>query len=488
MSEDSDTRKERLLYLALAEFSDACDVPKLTPACPFYQLQPDGSPICGEECKDILSDELSHVVQPDTLTLGGDLAAVQGPRRSRPRPRRRPAEGQIAYDARQVYLTECDRDVKSWGMTSLIKGLQYQLAWMSIDPDDPPSLLRVNEICDELANRGVDSGIVIRQGLFAYVTSSILWHIRNALAKGADDLGWVALIREIAPDFEEIASDPDRGLEQALDVLRPYLTRWVVFAEIEDLMEHRVRMSVDELREYQLPDRDFDAVWLVERFTDTYLEDWGRRSLQREWRYIHSQCASPCPPANMRERTVELEPLAMLLAEVGASHVEALDRPSDADESEDLLNEGLLHVGQFFPIAVEALKRGDRAEAASIYQMLYDVRPDDQQVANNLGFCILPDEPERAAGYLEEAIEMTKAPSLLAMTYLNLALSHYVLGDIARAREALQNARSNPMDDFAGCMWDLASVVDGDWRLSDIHGALTVYADTLEELIDAAGP
>ncbi|MEB4208757.1 hypothetical protein [Mycobacterium sp. 94-17] len=481
---EPEIRKEQLLYRALADFSDACDVPNLTPSCPFYQLQPDGSPICGEECKDILSDDLSHAVQPNTLTLGGDLAAIQGPRR--PRPRRVPAVGRIAFDARQFYLTERDRDVNSWGMTSLIKGLQFQLAYMSVDPNDPPDMERVNEIYDELRNRGIDAVAVTRQGLFRHITTSVLWHIHNVLAKGEDELGWINLIRDVTPNFDETGSDVEDGLERAVDTIRPHLTTWVLFADIEDLIEHRLTVSAEELERLYaegLPPRDFDAVWLVERFTETYLDDWSRRSLQREWRYIHSQCASPCPPANMRERSVEVKALALLLAEVGARHVEGQD--ADTDDAGGDGPAGLLHVGQFLPLAVEALERGDRAEAVSIFKMLYEIRPDDREVTNNLGFCILPEQPEEAAGYLTTAIQTTTSKPLLAMAYLNLSLARYILGDISGAREALASSREHPTDGLFCWMWDLAGIANDEWHLVNYTDGLSEYSDALQELLDA---
>ncbi|OBI00566.1 hypothetical protein A5678_19000 [Mycobacterium sp. E2733] len=372
-------------------------------------------------------------------------------------------------------------------MTSLIKGLQFQLAWMSVDPNDPPRMERFNEICDELRIRGIDPVAVTRQGLFRHITTSVLWHIHNVLAKGSDELGWINLIRAVAPDFDESASDAEDGLERAVDTIRPHLTAWVLFADIEDLIEHRLTMPVDELERLYaegLPPRDFDAVWLVERFTATYLDDWSRRSLQREWRYIHSQCASPCPPANMRERSVDVKALAMLLAEVGARHVEGHDADIDDDSGGDG-PAGLLHVGQFLPLAVEALERGDRAEAVSIFKMLYEIRPDDREVTNNLGFCILPEQPEEAAGYLATAIETTSSKPLLAMAYLNLSLARYILGDISGAREALDSARENPTDGLFCWMWDLAGIANGEWHLVYFNDGLSEYSDALQELLDA---
>lgn len=477
-----DKRKEQLLYRALAEFSDACDVPALQPACPFYQLQPHGQPICGEECKDILSDDLSHALPPETLSLGGDLAAVRG--HTRPRPRREPSDDQVAFDARQIYLTERDREVSSWGMTALINGLKYQTAWMSFAEDDPPSIDRVEAIAAELRRRGVDPMLVIRQGLFHDIFSSIAWHMRNALPVGSDDLGWVELVRGLTSDFDEIASQAGTDLERVLTLAGDCVTAWILFASLEDLVDHRVRESADELTRHskgQLPPRDHDSVWLVERFTSTYVENWSPKSLRREWRYIHSQHAGPCAPAHMRERVVALRPIAVLLAEIGSRHIEGHETETGHAPA------GLIKVDQFLPLAVDALRRGDRAEATSIYRTVYAIRSDDREVANNLGFCLLPDSPSEAAEYFEQSIKMASAPGpLAAMTQLNLALARLITGDIEAASQSLRSARENRMADFSGYMWDLDEFCRGRWKMSHIRGDLSEYAGLLEEIVEGA--
>jgi len=481
----SNSPRERLLYRALADFSDACDVPALTPSCPFYQQMGDGTPVCGEECKDILGDELSHAATPSSsVTLAGEFAVVRGIRR--PRPRRGRTGAQLPFDARQIYLTERDRDISGWGMTALINGLRLQLGWMTLDADEMPSIAKVEEICGELKKRGTDPEQVIRQGLFGHVTSAVVWHIRNTLLTGEDDdLGWMALIRQIKPD--DAYRKPDDGgqpdFDSVIHAVSPLLTAWALYADLEDVLEHRVRHTAKELLQFgdDLPERDHDAVWLVDRFTATYLEGWSRRSLQREWRYIHSQRAGLCAPASMRERAVDVNVLAQVLAEVGAEHLEGREQQSNDEAS------GLIRVEQFYPLAVDALERGDRSEAVSIYRMMRKVRPRDRQVNNNLGFCLLPDEPVEAAELFESAIQTSVPGPLMAMTYLNLALARLRSGDAVRAREALQYGRENDSTEFTGYMWDLAKIADGLWVLAHIHGSLDTYAEQLEDLVEAEG-
>jgi hypothetical protein len=474
-----DTRKDQLLYRALADFSDACDIPDLTPTCPFYQLQADDSPICGEECKDILSDDLSPSAMPQALTLGGDLVALRG---RRPRPRRGPPEDLAAFDARQIYLSERDREVSTWGLTSLVNGLKHQYAWMKQDDSDPHNIRRANAIAEELERRGVNPAVVVRHGLFRHITSAVIWHIRNALPNGGDELGWIDLVRQAADNFDDLAANADAELGNIVDSVYPYLRAWIYSAPLEDLLEHRVTFSAKDLTAMsaELPDRDLDAVWLVDRFTTTYIEAWNLRSLQREWRYIHSQFPGPCPPANMRERHVPLNTLALRLAEIGVRRLETEDMEAVG------ASQGLLRIDQFFPLAVEALKRGERAEAESIYRMLLKVRPDDREVANNLGFCVIPEHPAESVSLFETAIENSEPGLLLAMTYLNLALAHYQLGNVTEARKALIGAREHPLEGFSGYMWDLDRLSEGPWTAAEIDGDLAEYADKLEDMLDSS--
>ncbi len=478
---DPKSKKSRLLHRALLEFSDACDIPELTPSCPFYQLLPDGSPVCAEECKDILEGELLSSEQHDVLSLGGEFAAR--PKR-RLRSRRQHVDHQVAFDARQIYLTERARDVSAWSMTSLINGLKIQYAWMAIEDGDAPDYQFASRIATELSSRGVPPDLVIRQGLYRHITSSIVWHLRNSLRRGFDELGWINLAREVTPDFSEDVGGEDSALERVVFFVNPYLTRWILFAPLDDLVNHRFDGTADDNKRLgdTLPERDHDVVWLVDRFTSTYLKQWRRRSLQREWRYMHSQNDGCCPAGYMHERSIDLSALAGVLAEIGASQIEHKDQEPGGNSTGRLIR-----IEQFFPLAVKALGAGDRAEAASIFRMIAKVRPDDREVMNNLGFCILPEEPAEAEALFTSALEDPSSELPIAMTYANLAIARFLSGDRAGALESLELARTHcAEEDRTFYMWDIASVRSGNWTMVEIDSDLREYIGELTECIEAA--
>ena len=46
--------------------------------------------------------------------------------------------------------------------------------------------------------------------------------------------------------------------------------------------------------------------WLIDRFTETYLDRWDTESLCREWSFIHGQIAPPCSPFELKSREVKV--------------------------------------------------------------------------------------------------------------------------------------------------------------------------------------
>lgn len=476
--ESPEAKKSRLLYRALAQYSNACEAPELTPSCPFYTLGRDGVPVCAEECKDILSDELAPVLMPDALDLGGGLQAIP-----RARPRRPPAEDRRPFDAKAIYLHEKSRDIETWSMTSLLVGLKQQFAWHKADQDDPVDPARVELIKSELARRNIDFETTVRYGLSSAISASILFLVLDVLFDHADDdLGWVSLIREVDPSFGEADDTGARAI--SMEPLG-HIRAWIASAPLEDVMDHRVRQTAEELTRLrqegagQTPDGD--ALWLVDRFTETYISRWSQSSWQREWRYQHSQRPGCCPAGMMRDRTVDVNEIAQHLAEVGAKHAgneEHLDEPTR-----------LIDPGQFVPLAAEALGRGDREEAVSIFRMLERIRPGDSDVTNNLGFCLLPDARKEAIECFERTLQRPP-PRLASMTWLNLAIAQFLCGDVEAAAKSLAAAKAElpnlpPPKEFQGWMWDLEKLVHGIWELVEVE-ELSNYADRLADLIDAS--
>ncbi|WP_139333092.1 tetratricopeptide repeat protein [Mycobacterium sp. SP-6446] len=448
-SEPWEQKKDRLFYVALAAMSDACNAPELTPTCPFYVIH-DGRPVCAEECRDILAENLPPTELPATLSLGADLQAIP-----RPRPRRGPAEDAIPFDARQVYLREQSRPVDSWSVTSLLVGLKVEFSRAG-HPLEPPNLERVLEIQDALEHRGIDFDKVLRHGIGPNILAGILRRVDKASADNDAYHGWLVLIQETGPEC---------------------LIAWLHSAPVADLLGHRLNQSTDELQAKvaDIPKhRDADTVWLVERFTETFVDRWTAGSWRQEYRYMHLERKGCCLPGVMRERVVDEQQIAGYLAEVGCRHIDGHDDASHRPISVD----------EFTSIALHNINRGKRSDAAAMYRSIGLARPDDGRVANNLGFCLLPDDPEEARRCFESALASPHPAAPAEMTRLNLALAHYLCGDTDAAAKAVEDARSSPPEACSAHLWDLEAVFEGEWKTVRVTELMN-YADALERFISS---
>ncbi|WP_157122263.1 tetratricopeptide repeat protein [Nocardia violaceofusca] len=441
--------------------------------------------MCAEECKDILGDELAAtirhndevlLVRDEALDLGSDLRAFR-----RPRPRRGPQENAKPFDAREVYIRERSRSIDTWSMTALVMGLKNQFAWMKIDEDDRPNLEFATKILEELTARKVDAHSVLRHGLATSMQASIYYHIYAAIkdkSGATSSLGWIEYLKSAIPGDVVLDGDVEDVIEPIYSEFTWHIVLWILTAPVEDLISHRAPSAVpySAPRESELPPRDADAVWLVDRFTETYLGTWTPSSWVSEWRYMHSQRSGCCPPGYMRDRPVDGPKLAEVLAEYGSREFEKVLETTRTYK-------GRIQVAQFTGVAIEAIKRGERHDAVALFRMISHAEPDDWEVANNLGFCLIPEDPNEAVEWIERSISSPYRPrALLPIAYLNLAFARFQCGDYEMALEAIQKAKSRgrPLSQIQSFMWEPG----GSWTGRD-YLSLDKYTISLEDRINA---
>lgn len=477
--ESVDRKKKVLFYRALSKLSDECELPKLTPECPFYARQDDGSAVCGEECRDILSDDLSPALDVvGEYNLGNEMRAIR-----RPKPRRGPKPEDRPFDAAEIYLRERSRGLDAWSLPALIGGLRSQFAWLSLDSvrDDPPNFDRAQALMEVLEKRGVDAEAVVRQGFVSLLIGSVMWHVYRAIESNEEDYGWLTLLKVIAPE-DELRSISDSGNEgQIIEYVAPklidHVVMWSLYAPLDDLLHHRAPESPYNLHELwpDVPPRNFELQWLVDRFTETYLYNWHPVSWTSEWRWIHSSRPGCCSPAQMRDRVIDNNELARILAEY-ACEIE------DKDKAREFGDDSRIHVAQFLDVALGAIESGNVSEAVSMYRAIVRLVPDDWQATNNLGFCLIPIDPAEAIEYLERSIGAPqRPPQLLPMTHLNLALANFRRGKLEEALESIRRARSVATLSIGGYMW-----APDEPQLMLHLSSLQEYADSLEALVSEA--
>jgi len=255
---------------------------------------------------------------------------------------------------------------------------------------------------------------------------------------------WVALNDAWAPET------PERSPEETLGLyFDPRLTR--------RLFAWNRAQTLDELVLWTAPTAEFlliDALapftaisdrplWLLERFTETYLGNWSLSSLKLEWDYIHSDNQGCVPSDQMALRRLDVSDVAKEIARRVSDTLRADDEPAK------------IGVDDFTTIAVEYLSEERYEAAATIYEGLHSLRSDDATILNNLGFCLMPVRLERAVEVLEQSMLVASKPN--PVTYANLALAKYLSG---YPDEALSLARRGQAHRVSGRVW-LWTVDDG---------------------------
>jgi hypothetical protein len=209
------------------------------------------------------------------------------------------------------------------------------------------------------------------------------------------------------------------------------------------------------------------AVWLVDRLTKTYLNEWSTHSLHAELRWLQGVEDSPFPVAVMNERIVDHD---LLVAEIALRAVRLEDRSTELAQ---------LAVDAAIDQAVSLLAHGRPELAAALFESASLTLPQSHRadLDSRRAFCLIPCSPA-------DAIELI-VPTF--GTQLDSALSRYNhsvacerLGDRDRARLSADDCFAMPDQD--GCyMWVLAE--DGEeCRL--VIGSVHTHARLLIERLN----
>ena len=444
-------RRERGIFLqALREYSENCEPPELTPDCPFAIKVKPGEWGCGEECMDLLARH-GAPGPSEEIEIGEDFVAR---RMRRPRARRVRNPVAKAYDAREIYLI--DKGIgppSAWRLASVLTGL------IELIQKPPPAeafqatqrLVDIDELIRCAESKGLD---LDRHLLFhlRFCTASAVFHQLvaqrdNESGPFTDSArqGWLALADEhLKSDRSGEAVKP---LSSAYNGLFAAVTSWARTAPKDDLFEWVAPSALATDRSAPPPTESVeDGLWIIQRFTKTYLNRWSLHALRNEWRYLHGQYPSPCDPRDMRVRHVSAEELAPLMADRLAN-----ERDPHAELTDMLVAPALTF-----------LKDGRRTEAAALFEASLSHDHNSPHTLNNLGFCLLPDDPAQALRHLDAAletgqadVELTNANRLVALILLgrwtsacDLAMSHLT-----------GHADSGPRPSV--WLWEIESILDG---------------------------
>ena len=432
-------REREILLRALRDYSERCEPPGLTPDCPFSdETSESGVRACGEECMDLLG---KHNAPPpsEQIDLGQGLS-IRLPRR--PRARRKRYATAKPYDAREIYLQDkASGRPHRWRLAAIL----YELIEVAQTP--PPinvseAAIRRDHIADLIRvteGRGLRFEVEVLPVLRRHTAAAVLAHLHSIRRPFAHMSTWDEIVEE------HLAAS---GSHSPDDLLMPIMT-WALTANADDLLNWIPPASgfgVDP--DPEIAESYEDGRWIVERFTKTYLRDWSVPALRKEWLYLHGQHPAPCLPLEMGVREIPEAKLAMEMADRLANP------PPDRHFPE--LAQMLVEP------ALSFLQEGRRTEAAALFEAALRYDRNSPDALNNLGFCLLPDHPDQALRYFEEAatsgrgdIELINVNRMLALTLvgrktsaLDLASTH--LRSLANRGPRLQT-----------WLWDIHSVLPG---------------------------
>ncbi|MBU1227416.1 MAG: hypothetical protein KJ698_09465 [Actinobacteria bacterium] len=329
-----------------------------------------------------------------------DETSLDGPysiRRAKiPRARRMPPghEKSRPFDARQRYLSEKTQPIDEQSVPSLLLGLTEALV-NAPDAKHDEREQAARPYYEHLLEIGLD-----RNDIASHVATTLGPAIAIAVitATERDDDGfregttdWLAAIN---PLVEAEGNSPDAdNRATVLMMLIPVVPAWLAPLDLDDWARWRAP-TPEQMRGLVMerePSPPFlESTWLITRFTSTYLGDWPEESLKEEWRYLHGELPPPLPGSVMRQRIVSESDIAKELANRAVTSRK---------------KHWLISSGKYTDRAADLLARGRFEEAALVFEALADATGDPAAV-NNLGFCLIPLDLDRALYELERAAKL----------------------------------------------------------------------------------
>lgn len=435
------------LHVAVARYADACEPPEaLHQDCPFAVQDGAGSLTCQQECRDVL------------LRLSRPGAQVASSTRHVSMP----------FDARQFVLSETGVEpMPHWHTASLMTTLRDALVTPPMWRDGTTYLIRrdidVTNSLTYLSRRGYDIERLVREGFRELLPQRIaIWSatefVRQQSQQTATDAhGWQAVLQDTVGTMGQPMT---LGGVLALIYNSGFIThveRWLAVAPLDDVINWRTSTDVQG----DPVESDGTALWLLERFSLTFLREWSLESLRHEYRYARGDAVIGVPRLDLPNRVVDLVDVSKVLAE---RSVEATD---DA------------RLEQVKGQAIYLLNEGRRHEAAALFDAVRILEPQNSEAHNNYGFCLTLDEPGTALEALQQSARLEQ--KVFPLNRVNQVVVLHLLG---RDREALTLAETTYREHKSSLAGQSATLWEG---FTDPEGAtLAEVEDGLEYLCERA--
>lgn len=432
------------LHVAVARYADACAPPRsLHPDCPFAVPDGNGSATCQQECRDVLL-RLSRPGSSGTST---------------------PTIASVPFDARQLQLSEVGVEpMPTWQTASLMTTLRRGLTTPPVSRDGATILIRrdidVTNALTYLSRRGFDIERLVREGFRELLPQGIaVWaateYVRQQSFSTAKDAhGWQAVLEDTVGTIGEVMTVGGVLALMYNSGFIDHVKRWLVVAPLDDVINWRTRPDVigDPV------ENDGTALWVLERFSLTFLDEWSFDSLRHEYRYARGDSLVGVPRMEMLSRVVDLTEVSKHIAE----------RSVEAKGAEQL--------AQIKRQAILLLNDARRLEAASLFDAVRILEPNNSEAHNNYAFCLTLDEPETALEALQQSARLEQVP--FAINRINQVV---VLHRLGRDREALAMAEATYREHKTSLSAQQATLWDG---FTDPEGPTLAHVNGLAYLCE----
>jgi tetratricopeptide (TPR) repeat protein len=394
--------------------------------------------------------------------------------------------GQPGGWRRTVSLVLAARELVKWTPASLMPWPSQSPAVEQPSPADNPRarLDAFLAVTAELTRRGLDAESLVRFGMRNEIMASVLVDvlldalglpIPEVVHPGIDRAGWRSALPKL-PEAE--ASSGEVSAESLLRIVRAIenshmalVHAWIMTAPLSDLITRSAPdFSSIEDASSLMPNSDAKLyqqyAWLVDRFSTTALRDWLTSSLHLEYRWQSEQEPPPCPTELMLDRDVDAAELSAEIARRSALNIGT----QEPDPEAVLASEMTSH-------ASALLEQGRYGDAAALFEFAVHRRPDDPGARNNLGFCLIPLNPQQALFELEAAARM--GYSIPVINTYNRVCSYLAQRQHRAAIAAAENYWSDKREATRGAtLWRWLE--EGSWEIThvtDPHLALAELAE-----------
>lgn len=405
------------------------------------------------------------------------------------------------FDARFSLISDRGDPAPQWRTVSLVLALRE---FIRRDPAAVISCMQEHHALlvtcvDELTARGIDANSLVRFGMLPELVGGILGPYLFTKVPDADDLdgmipgeavGWHALLDDrcrVAGVLDEEgrvrctieSPDFERTLTALITVVVEYLDPWIRCASVADLLS--LRAPTAEWLESKAPGAppEIEIIeayrWMVERFSVTALEEWSTESLHREYKYVEGAIAPPCPLGLMDDRAVDAGALRGEIARRAVQPAPAQEYPQVRASLAARMTAqatALLHAEQF-------------GAACALFEFALAENADDPAARNNLGFCLIPTDPQRAAEHLKEAARLGYRP-VAVNTYNQMVAAYLVSGPAAALTIAEDEWERVSESGTASCtLWVLSE--EAKLALAERVDALSAIASLAAHAADLGG-